>query len=180
MSWGSFDYKGQVRDLTHLDPFTINVTPKAPGAPTWTVRVSFSHHTFTRELQPGDGPQDEYAVGSDVRCFCTDRYPLSLSLPGIIQANANGRAYFTQGHNLMFVENIPGLQQGPYAIFFNMERARKLKGIDATMFVVSAYEKPGLPPMRSLRAITMPTLVAKTLGQQPITNTRAKRRWKGK
>ena len=177
MSWGSFEYGGQVHNLTHLDPFTIAVTPKAAGAPTWTVRVSFSHHTFTRELRPGDTPEQEYAVGSDVRCFCVDRYPLSHQLPGIIQANANGRAYFAQNRNFMFVENVPGLQ-GPYAIFFNIERARNLPGIDATMFVVSAYEKLALPPIRSLQAITMPTLVGKTLGSKPITNKRVKRRWK--
>lgn len=180
MSWGSFEYDGQVCDLTHLDPFHITVTPKAVGAPSWTVRVSFSHHTFTREVRDGDNPEHEFAVGTDVRCFCNERFPLSQSLPGVISANANGRAYFAQKRNFMFVENLPGLTAGPYAIFFNVERAKKLAGVDATMFVVSAYEKPGLPPIRSLQAITMPTLIAKTLNQQPITTRWAPRRWKKK
>ena len=152
VSWGSFEYEGEVCDLTHLDPFHIAVKPKGDEAPTWTVRVSFSHHTFTRDIREGDKAENEYSVGTDVRCFCIERYPLSRNLPGIIHANANGRAYFTQGRNFMFVEGLPELNGVPYAIFFNIERARNLDGVDATMFVVSAYEKPGLPPMKALQS----------------------------
>jgi hypothetical protein len=180
VSWGSFDYEGQACDLTHLDPFRITVTPKAVEAFTWTVRVSFSHHTFTRELRDGDKPEHEFAMGTDVRCFCAERYPLSHNLPGIITANANGKAYFTQGRNFMFVEALPGLKDGPYAIFFNIERAKKLAGVDAVMFVASAYEKPGLPPKSALKAITMATLVGKAIGQQYVANRRVKRRHKRK
>lgn len=178
MSWGSFLFNGAACDLTHLDPFTIAVTPKAPAAPTYKVLVTFGHHTFTRDWKEGvDDEAHKFTAGGDVRCFCPERFPLSQQLPGIVRGGANGKAYFTQGRNFMFVEGIPGLK-GPYAVFFNLERARNLPGVDALMFVVSAYEKPGLPPKNRLQPITVPTLVAKTLGNQQVVRTRKKRRKK--
>jgi hypothetical protein len=53
-------------------------------------------------------------------------------------------------------------------VFFNIERAKNLKAIDASLFVVSAYEKPALPPKRELQAITFATLVAKTVAGEAI------------
>ena len=50
MSWGKKRIAGVVYDLTHLDPFDLDVTPSYQGAPTYKVRVTFGHHTFTRKL----------------------------------------------------------------------------------------------------------------------------------
>ena len=80
----------------------------------------------------------------------------------------------------MFVENLAGLKDGPYAVFFTVRQATKAENVDAVMFIDSAYPKPGLPPRSSLKAITMPTIVSKALGQVVLTNRRKKRRSKAK
>jgi hypothetical protein len=68
-----------------------------------------------------------------------------------------GRAYFDARHNFLLVERLPELD-GPYAVFFTMERS-KHPTVDVAMFVISAYEKIGLP--RNIPKITFATLVAK-------------------
>jgi hypothetical protein len=154
-------------DLTHLDPFTIGITPKVEAAPTYKVLVSFGHHTFTRAFVEGqDRPAYLYEEGGDARCFCPDRFLASKGLPGLIGTASKGKAYFSQNRNYMLLDQPLG--GAPYAVFFNLERARSIKGVDALMFVVSAYEKPGLPPKRHLPAISYATLVSKVVRGEPV------------
>ena len=62
MRWDSFSAGPVDYDLTHLRPFTLNVTPKAEGAPTFKVLVSFGCHTFTREMEPADPPELKFVL----------------------------------------------------------------------------------------------------------------------
>jgi len=71
----------------------------------------------------------------------------------------SGHAYFSQAHNFMFVEKQDGCV-GPYVIFFNLKKAT-VKNVHAAMFVVSAYEKPKLPPLKHLKRVRFRTLVAR-------------------
>lgn len=155
---------GVAYGLSHLNPFTIRVAPKGEGAPIFKVLVSFGSHTFSREWQAGDRP--DFAVTDDTgtRCFCPIRHGHSLNLPRIVAAAVQGKAYFSQRQNFLLVEALPGLN-GPYAIFFNVQKA-KSKEFDVAMFVVSAYEKPNLP--RKLPTITFATLIAKTSRGEPV------------
>lgn len=166
MSWSTFRAGDLEYDLNHLNPFTLSVTPKMEGAPTFKVLVSFGHHTFTREMNGWDPVEMKFVHGQEERCFCADRHKHSLELPRIVAGSSAGRAYFSQTRNYLLVEHLPGII-GPYAVFFNVERAR-LPGIDATMFVVSAYPKPALPPKNRLGAITFATLVSKTVAGERI------------
>jgi hypothetical protein len=167
VAWSKFS-AGQIDyDLSHLSPFTLAVTPKAPDAPTFKVLVSFGHHTFTREITKDDPAEMQFLHKDDARCFCPARHGHSRELPRIVTEGASGRAYFSQTRNYLLVENLSGIP-GPYAVFFNIQRARSLKAIDATLFVVSAYPKPGLPPKRDLPAITFATLVSKTVAGEQI------------
>lgn len=155
-------------DLSHLGHFTLSVTPRAEGAPTYKVLVSFGCHTFTRTFEDGlDNPDHLYEEDGELRCFCHDRYLASKGLPTLIRQGAVGRAYFSQGRNYMLIDQPLG--GDPYAVFFNIERAKALKGIQVTMFVVSAYLKPGLPARSRLPAISFPTLVSKTVRGERIT-----------
>lgn len=166
-SWGSKKIAGVDYDLTHLDPFVIQVTPKSPNAPTFNVQVTFGCHTFTREMVATDTPDYHHSDGSETRCFCHIRHGLSAGLPGMIQASANRRAYFSQGRNFLVLN--PNVAGGPYVAFFNMEKMRG-KSADAAMFVVSAYCKPELP--RLLPAVTMPTLVSSIVGGRHLVAPR--------
>jgi hypothetical protein len=153
-------------NLAHLEPFTINVTPNAPEAPTFKVLVLFSHHTFTREIKDGDDVAYHYIENNDPRCFCHDRYLSSQSLKAVVESSSGGKAYFSQNRNFMLIDQPLG--GPPYAVFFNIERATKISGVSANMFVASAYEKPGLPARSKLPSISFATLVAKTVRSELI------------
>ena len=165
MSFRNKKLRGVEYDLSHLRAFEITVTPKAEAAPTFRVSVSFNSHVFTRDLAADDPPDLKYFDGREVRAFCVDRHALSIHLPNIIQNGTTGRAFFSEGRNFLLIEKMPG-RVGPYAVFFNLERARTGPA-DAKMFVVSAYEKPNLPSR--LPKITFATLVSKTVSGANIT-----------
>ena len=156
MGWGEFVIGDVAHDLSHLDPFVMTVAPKAQGAPVYNVLVSFGSHTFTREVSPSDPVAERFVDGSDVRCFCPIRHAHSLNLPRIVRRASVGRAYFSQGRNLLCVDWLPGLE-APYAVFFNLVKSRDHR-LDAAMFVVSAYAKPELPDR--LPSVTFATLVS--------------------
>jgi hypothetical protein len=157
MSWGKKQIDGVIYDLTHLDPFLMPVTPKTDNAPTYKVRVSFGCHPFTRELTPGDKPDLRFRAGNELRCFCTERYELSLELPDMIRYAANGgRVYFSERETFLVIENTPRAN-APYVAFFNAEKATRCDGYDVAMFVTSAYVKPNLPSR--LPAVTLATLI---------------------
>jgi hypothetical protein len=169
VKWQAFETGGQVYGLDHLSPFTLTAAPKADGAPTFTVLVTFGHHCFTREWRQGlDDPAMYYAIDRDERCFCPERHTLSLSLPAIVKAAATGKVYFSQDRNYLIAEAVDGLS-GPYAIFFKLEKAERVHKADAVMFVVSAYEKRNLPAKSRLPSISFATLVAKTVRGERIT-----------
>lgn len=158
---------GQIYDLSHLEPFVFLVTPKADGAPTYRVLASFGHHTFTRHVERDDDVASIYEENGDRRCFCPDRYERSLALPKIVRyAAAGGKAYFSQRDNYLLIENFPGMT-GPFAVFFNVKRSRQ-KSIDCNMFVASAYEKIGLPPLQRLKKISFATLIATVAQGRPV------------
>lgn len=165
MSWGKFIVDGAERDFTHLDPFVMDVTPKAAGAPTYKVLVSFSHHAFTREILPADDPARYFGPPNDIRCFCEERHGLSARLPDLIKKASGGRAFFpSRSHarqrNFIVVEWENG--KPPYLVPFNLAKATT-SGVDATMFILSAHPRPDLPPRSRLDAISFATLVSKVV-----------------
>ncbi len=149
---------GVTYDLRHLNPFMISVTP-AEGSLTYLVAVRFGCHAFTREWKGDETPDFRFNNGSEVRCFCPVRHQLSRHLPDIVRrtASTGGRAYFDAKHNYLLIDRLPELE-GPYAVFFTMERSKHPMA-DVAMFVISAYEKKRLP--RNIPKITFTTLVAK-------------------
>lgn len=170
MTWGKFILDDAEHDLTHLDPFVMSVTPKAEGAPTFKVLVSFSHHAFTREIKHGDRDEEQFGPPNDVRCFCLTRLVLSHQLPKLISAASKGKAYFpAAGHakqrNFLLVEL--SRYEPPYLVVFNLTKAR---GVDAdvVMFVVSAHPRPGLVPKSKMDSISFATLVSKVASGQEI------------
>lgn len=163
---GSIIIGGVEYDCSHLDPFMVEIEPHVDGGRGYKVLVSFSCHTFTRERKECDPPDFIYEEDGEVRCFCQDRYLASLSLKHLIRHHCRGKAYFSEKRNFMLIEQALG--GPPYAIFFNIERAR-IKSADVAMFVASAYEKPGLPAKSRLPSITFRTLVHKTVRGEKIT-----------
>lgn len=167
MAWKSKRIGGVTYDLSHLDTKIVSVTPHVLNAPTYRVLVSYGCHTFTRELDANDIPDLHYINGGETRCFCVDRYKLSLSLPKMVNAAAQGgRAYFGQGSNMLILDNTHGAA-GPYCVFFKMTKSTKSRA-DAVMFVVSAYLKPALP--KKLGAISFAALVGTVANGHKVRN----------
>jgi hypothetical protein len=163
--WGKKQIAGVVYDLTHLDPFDVEVNPGHAGAQTYKVRVDFGAHTFTRNLLDTDTPDFHIQDGGQVRCFCPQRHAMSIFLPDIIRASFVGKAYFGNRHeNFLLIEKLDGLN-APYVVAFKLTKA-KAASADAIMFVVSAHDRPALST--NLPVIRMGTLVSLTVQGKPI------------
>lgn len=167
MTWAKIKIAGATYDLSHLDPFSIDVTPKMAGAPTYKVQVSFGCHTFTRDPLATDTPDYRFKHKGETRCFCPTRHGLSSALPGIIMGGIR-KVYFTQEGTYFIARRLPALAQ-PYFIPFAVERG---KACDVAMFVITAYEKTDMPKRAS--AVTMATLIAKTAAGLYVTAPPAK------
>jgi hypothetical protein len=171
MSWGKRIIRGTEYDLTHLDSAVIDVTPLAAGAPTYRVLVSYGCHCFARELCAGDHPDFHIPDNGNVRCLCPIRAEQSKHLPRIVREAAGASAFFSQGANMLLVEELPGLK-GPYAVFFNARQSDQ-PSLDVVMFVASAYEKIALPDR--LPAVPFTALIAKAAkGHTPFRPERTK------
>jgi hypothetical protein len=173
LSWGTITIAGVAYDLTHLDPFIFDVTPKAVGAPSYRVFVSFGCHCFAREWQPKDPKSHFIPDGKKGRCFCPIRTGHSLHLPRIVRDASNGSTFFSQGRNMLLVERLPGIA-GPYAVFFNVKCSTQAS-VDVVMFVATAYEKPLLP--KALPAIPFTALVAKASKGHTLLKPKRLTRW---
>ncbi|WP_369062325.1 hypothetical protein ABOZ73_08565 [Caulobacter sp. 73W] len=164
VSWGKRTFGGVEYDLCHLDPFTMQVTPKAPGSPTYNVRVTFTCHTFTREWCDTDAPDHKHQEGSEARAFCPIRYGHSQHLEQLIRNASVGKVRFNNQTPWVIPATIPGLD-GPYAIYFNAIKART-PGLHVIVDVRSAHHKPTLN-MR-LPQVTFATVIGNTAAGKPI------------
>lgn len=174
--WGKRTIQGIEFDLTHLDDAVIDIvfTPANAGdlPVLYRVLVSYGPHCFARDVQHDDHVDFHIRDNGDTRCLCPTRTALSKHLPRIIREAANARAYFSEGANMLLVEELEGLA-GPYAVFFNVSKSRK-RGLDVVLFVVSAYEKAGLP--ERLPAVQFKALIAKAAkGHAPFRPQKTKR-----
>jgi hypothetical protein len=140
--WRHHVHNGVMHALGHVHPFkfstVLEATDKHP-ARTVEIRVGFSCHTFTREPAEGDAGVQPYLVrGSEIRMFCTDRYPLSKLLPDIVRSLPARKCYFADDQNYLVVELTQQLPQGmEYRIFFDV---RNIGEADAVLlFIQSAY-----------------------------------------
>jgi hypothetical protein len=91
----------------------------------------------------------------------------------MMRAAQNGNAFFSKDQNMLIVERIPGVN-GPYAIFFNVRKARD-PSFDVAMFVASAYEKPNL--IRALPSLPFPVLIATLAQGRTVQPPSRKTRW---
>lgn len=166
MKWGKKQIAGVVYELSHLDPFFLDVTPKADDAPIYRVRVSFGCHTFTRELLPTDTQDFHFSDGRETRCFCPIRHGHSQHLPNMIRFAANGKVHLTPYGNYFVFQNLDGLGV-PYAAFFNATKATRSDAFHVAIKVITAFGKGNLPkrPPR----VTFATLVAKTANGEKVT-----------
>jgi hypothetical protein len=122
-------------DFGHLLP----ATEKHPETNV-TVHVAFSLHTFTRTIEAGDPPEDDYADNREKRCFDHDRYRLSRGLPKIVREIPQRPLFYSRtlsgAINYATFETDTG---GTYGVYFDVMRYPK-RGPDTVLLtIVSAY-----------------------------------------
>ncbi|MCP3397149.1 hypothetical protein [Bradyrhizobium sp. CCGB20] len=173
-SHGKKIFDGVEYDLTHLDSAVIDVAAQTDPSVKFRVLVSYGLHCYAREVRDGDPDHYILSEGRDRRCFCPDRTKLSKNLPRLIREASAGHAYFSEGRNMLLVEDVDG---GPYVVFFNVEQAKQ-KSLDVILFVASAYLKPQLP--ERLNAIPFTALVHKAARGYGAERPKKTKAWKRK
>ena len=147
-------------DLSHLDPFTVEV---ALGGRTASLQVDFGPHVFSNEK--GKGPRLGFL--REERYFCRDRYDTSFEAAHFM------RTGFVDGHVRSFLshrrkQQFYTLDAGHVVLFMTLQKA-----VDADDLVkcrvVSAYaptwSRNGLP-RRRLYAVR--TVLKRRLDGTPI------------
>lgn len=142
-------------DLEHLEPFELITLVE--GSVDRLVRVTFSPHVFTRTWEETD---DEADMSFDRRCYCPERYALSLALPKVVETFPKVRVYQTyERGSYVYVAQSMITENGIYHVFFTVRLHSSNRNQRVDMFVNSAYPKnnsPYVPPF----VITKPNLVS--------------------
>lgn len=140
MQWNEFIYRGDVYNLSHLNPFEWYFEqPKTDKtqARRYRFNVLFSMHCFTKG---GTLSQDKFLLykgPKETRTFCFERYQHSKQLPEIIKGLGNRVCWHTH-HGSFFtieIQDIEGKTR-EYEVYF--EVFKSAKGW-MTLYVKSAY-----------------------------------------
>jgi hypothetical protein len=136
MRWSTFQYKGQVYDLAHLDQFDhIFVISEAGSYP---ITIRFSHHCFTEHSSLTDDPDLFFTVGKEQRTFDLVRWQFSQRLPEIIKTLEARFISHTDHQSFFTIELIDDQGRSrDYEVYFEVTRDNKTKRLYLT--VKSAY-----------------------------------------
>lgn len=159
--WGRKKIAGTVYDLTHLDPFIMDVL--RPSGASWRVQVQFGTHTFTEKFGPLHTPDLAISDGKDLRAFCLTRYGHSFSLKAAVIKSATGHACMDSGR-MLFSAQLPSLAD-PYLIAFKL-RPKQTTKFDAVMTIVSAHPRPNLNgqlPRAPFHAVVSATIAGRKI-----------------
>lgn len=77
------EIEGTVRDLRHLQAFTVTLAGKGKGGADLRVAVSLGCHTVSRSCDLGE--HDMADENGKPRKFCEDRYAFSMGLPDLLK-----------------------------------------------------------------------------------------------
>jgi len=181
---GQIVVEGKTYDVSHLQDtrfqFTIAETSECPEIQA-SMLMQFGSHCVSLG-PPMNKAFDFTRIGTDSkiidgrgieRCFCPDRYNLSINLPDIIRSLPEGRrCYFTGQDNWLTMEVLgpDGVGQF-YEVFFNV---RRMSSNAVRIYVESAYvrteNRRGNQPsgFRKRDKIGSKNLLIKTLRREPI------------
>ena len=136
---------GETYCLKHLHPIDFDhVMPSSKTHPAVTVKVhvSFGLHTFTRDINADDPPEDDYNDNREKRCFDYERYKHSHRLPAIVREIPTCRKlYFSRTRSGLINYATFDTDDGrTYAVFFDVMRY-KTRGPNTVLLTIeSAYE----------------------------------------
>jgi len=166
----SITFGGAEVSIDHLAPMQMGCSCPNIGR-TLTIKVAFSHHCYTEGFDADKHERKQIIVrdGSGPRVFCPIRHDLSFRLPQIVRSIPNNRVYQTaQQRNYVYA--IPLDIKGQiYEVFFMLQNAERVAGIDLRMTIESAYPvNAPLPLPKRPNAIRFTILAYKVLRREPV------------
>lgn len=156
--------------IAHLAPLVIRCACPDIGRDL-VIRVAFSNHCYSEKFDPERHDPEQIIVrdAGGRRVFCPVRHGLSYRLPEIVKRLPQEQVYQTaQRRNYVFA--VPLAIEGQvYEVFFVLQRAEKVPGIDLRLTVESAYPVDAPTPRpRRPNAIRFKVLAYKVLRGQPV------------
>lgn len=150
----SISYRGADYALAHLKQSfgKFAWTPKNEAAVSFSMRVRYSDHCYSREIKAPDAQAvDDFVVGqTPLRVFCTDRHHYTPDLVNLINGlfakpgtsvaltSANRNWHIFQ----LYTQPPPGGGTHRYCVFFNVKKELDALGdgtLPLDLFVESAY-----------------------------------------
>jgi len=130
MKWSSFNYRGTVYDLSHLDDFEWFYIHTIEGQPDliYKCQVIFSSHCFTRDRLSNEphSPDLIYPDCPDGRIFELTRYGPSKELPGIVRSLGERQCWHTSKGNYFTIDLLESSgETNDYEVYFKVSRASR-------------------------------------------------------
>jgi len=163
MKWGKRTFDGTRYDLTHLDPYEVEIPAFGDGTAV-RARVVSGAHVFTQGWNDGDPEAFLFMDGQTRRRFCPDRHAHSVHLRGILERAVGARVLLSPQRRFIVLGNPPGAAS-PYAVCFKMRAASK--NYDAIIDLVSAHERPHLAKMPGIGFAELASLIVSGRFQWP-------------
>jgi hypothetical protein len=160
----SFILGGVEYPLGHLQSFRVTVPQKDPLQAPAILQVTFGSHAFTVKWDDAaHTAEHRFEAKGEVRAFCPVRYGCSINLPAIIGYHVAGKAFEGRDSrgamNRFFYAEADSI---PYPIYFALDRADRIPGVDGVLHVISAYQNAAMPARHRFQSIKFARLVHQT------------------
>lgn len=171
--WEAFQYQGTKYDLSHLHPTLVEYIQPAQAnnpARSYTVKVFYSLHCFSKSLEPTADRFLDYSDARETRSFDFGRYHLSKQLPQIIKELNIKKCMHTGKGNFFVIEIImPNGFKDDYEVYFDVKRSSTTDAV-LLLFVQSAYVRDLTHKNRSAttKKISLYTILNNRLTDKPI------------
>jgi hypothetical protein len=157
----SFSLGGADYPLDHLRGLRVTVPQKDPLQAPATLQVIFSNHVYTVKWDDNvHTPEHRIELNGEVRAFCPVRYGCSIGLEAHINYHVAGKAYEGRDSrgamNRFFYAVADGI---PYPIYFGLDAADRIRGVDGVLRIISAYQNPNLLARNRYQSIKFARLV---------------------
>lgn len=166
---GSFSLGGVDYPLNHLRGLRVTVPQKDPLQAPAILQVTFSNHVYTVKWDDTvHTPEHRIEEKGEVRAFCPVRYGCSIGLAAHIGYHVAGKAYEGRDSrgamNRFFYAEADGIQ---YPIYFALDQADRIRGVDGVLHIISAYQNPNLRARHRFQSIKFARLVHMTCPPEP-------------
>jgi hypothetical protein len=161
MPFDKFTLRGADYPLGHLRGFRVIVPAKDPLLSAASLQVTFSCHVYSEKWDETIHDEEhKFTEDGQDRSFCPVRYGCSMKIEAIVRGGLEGKVYWGRDGNGVLNSFFYGEADGiPYPVYFRLNKAHKINGVDGLMHIISAYQNPKLPARHRIEAIKFARLV---------------------